>query len=232
MRKIELKKQLARMGIKVLGNYIRKRDVELATIKKSKTKIKTKTKTKNITLDQLNLEKWLKETKTKPTDWEKSWDLSDDQLGISEEEHTDEDGKFNEKEYLKDYEYAVHTFISNKFDECLDRYKSFKYPLTLYRGVKVESWDDIDFNNIGECWTTDINAADCYDDHKVKVKKSQIFVLKADVSKDDIDWLSTVSNNLNPSFGDDEQEVDLIKGRKIKVMSDDDENGENFIGTI
>lgn len=201
----------------------------IVAIKKVTAPKAANNKTKTITLDQLTLEKWLKETKTKPTDWEKQWDLTDDQLDISEEKHTDEDGNFNEKEYLKDYKSAVYTFISNKFDECLSKYKSFKYPLTLYRGIKVESWDDIDFKNIGECWTTDIDAADCYDEHEVKVEKSQLFILKTEVSKEDINWLGTITSNLNPSFGDDEQEVNLINGKKINILSDD---GESSIGTV
>jgi len=225
LSKVELKYQLEKMGVKVEGNYVKKSDIKKIfaneeSLGGSNTKYKiTQNKTQYFPLEKLTSETWLKATKSKPKDWVEAWDLSDYDLEISEEEHTNEKGKFNKKSYMNAYESACYSYVNRVVEDWIDEYKHMNFPLTLYRAISVPSDKDIDFKKLGIHWTTREESAQCYDSWKVeKPKESRDFIVKAKVLKTDVNWVGTLAVNINPSFGKDEQEIVLIPGKKIKVL--------------
>ena len=157
-----------------------------------------------------SLKDWMKAAKYSFNDMKNQWGIEDADImqkhGIEENDDTDE---AIEKAFADD--------VEKEYKDWQHKYDRLKFPLTLYRAVCVPKLEDIKLDKLGTDWSDDIESADCYHRHHAK-DNSSIFVVKALVKRTDIDWSATVWNNLNTSFGDKEQEINLIKGKSVQVV--------------
>lgn len=198
---------------------------------------------KNLSLDQMTYENWLKAVDTKHPadlgDWEEY--VSDQDLGVNESDFEDDDedlldegeeAQSAEDKYLEARGEAYGGYIKNRFDDWVWKYKSWKFPLTLYRAVCLKDYSELKRDALGTDWSDEKASAQCYHSH---LKSGEaLFTIVAEVGKDDIDWVVAMVNNLNPSFGEDEQEVNLLLGRKVKVVKVETPDGdeEGFTGNV
>lgn len=108
--------------------------------------------------------------------------------------------------------------LKEKYQDWMDKYYSFEYPLRLYRCVtlhkNVESIQE--FPNTGVYWTDREENAEC---HRGDFSKSMIpYTLACEVTVDDIDWERTLWSNMHYSIGDLEQEITLKPNRRIHLV--------------
>ena len=203
---------------------------------------------KSLSLDQMTYENWLDNINQKHPvdlgDWEEyvsDYDLGIDQGDFQDDEEEDieeedieegEEPQTAEDKYLEARREAYGHYIKSRFNDWVWKYKSWKYPLTLYRAVCLKSYDELKRDELGTDWSDDKDSAQCY--HKHLASGEDYYIIVAEVGKDDIDWAVNMVNNLNPSFGEAEQEVNLLPGRKVKVVKVEgpDDTEEGFTGNV
>lgn len=124
-----------------------------------------------------------------------------------------------------DYEDALvakyNSEMEDRFDDWLRKYKKFKFPLTVYRAISVPSIDKIDKKKLGPFWSDVRTSAYVYHDfnRSGKVNKGgEMYTLVGKANEKNIDWTFMMFNNMNRSFGDDEQEVNLIEKTPIEIV--------------
>jgi hypothetical protein len=169
---------------------------------------------KNVDPAGKTLQQWMKATGVTFGDMKMQWGLDDYDImrrhGIEEnEEDPDETSDQIEKAFAAD--------VYDKYEEWKYKYGKLKFPLTLYRAVCVKKLEDIKLNKLGTDWTDSLDSASCYHGH-IAPPGSTTFVIKAIVKRTDVDWSGTVWNNLNESFGEDEQEINLVRGKTVQVV--------------
>lgn len=183
---------------------------------------------KSLSLAQMTYENWLKainqEHPVDLGDWQDS--LSDSELNINQDDYE------SDEEYIEAADEAYAEYIIARFNDWVWKYKSWKFPLTIYRTICLKTYDELKRDELGTDWSDEEDSAHCYNKHLAS--GDNYYTLEAKVGKADIDWVVMMANNLNPSFGDDEQEVNLLPGRKVKVVKvegpDSDEKG--FVGNV
>lgn len=146
----------------------------------------------------------------------------------------DKDDFNSEDEYLEAWEDKFNEIIDDRFNDFKKKYNKLPNPLILYRAVKLKDISKLDRDNLGVYWTDNKNSADTYGEYSKS--NASIFILKAEVPKDNIDWDFTIKNNLNLNFGDEEQEINIDANSKIKVLDIYDDNdkslGISFVGNV
>jgi hypothetical protein len=188
---------------------------------------------KTLKWENISYENWLKTIDQHEQgyadlgDWEEYTDLPMDQ-DMDQSDYDDP-----EKQEERHEAYKRH--IRKEFDSWHRKYKSWKYPLKLYRAVCLKSIEDLDRKNLGTDWTDEIDSAQCYGKYRQE-KGDTFFVLVAEVGKDIIDWSSSFATNLNPSFGEDEQEVNLLYRKPVEIVDvldvDEKSLGISFTGNV
>lgn len=100
----------------------------------------------------------------------------------------------------------------SEWKKIVDFANSLSFPLTIYRGLKLKNEDALDVKNLGVNWTVDDNL---FFAPNSSFKNSN-YVLKGQITEDDIDWEETIQNfvyySLRPRYGFyPENEVTLKK---------------------
>ena len=100
----------------------------------------------------------------------------------------------------------------SEWKKIVDFANSLSFPLTIYRGLKLKNEDALDVKNLGVNWTVDDNL---FFAPNSSFKNSN-YVVKGQITEDDIDWEETVQNfvyySLRPQYGFyPENEVTLKK---------------------
>ena len=94
------------------------------------------------------------------------------------------------------------------YDDFVRVFSSWKFPLTIWRAVKLGSIEDLDTAKLGVAWTFRENMAIPYGG-----VGGENFILKARVPANSIDWDMTMELNL---YGG-EDEVRLIEGAPVQL---------------
>lgn len=100
----------------------------------------------------------------------------------------------------------------SEWKKIVDFANSLSFPLTIYRGLKLKNEDALDAKNLGVNWTVD----DTLFFAPNSSFKNSNYVLKGQITEDDIDWEETIQNfvyySLRPRYGFyPENEVTLKK---------------------
>lgn len=95
-----------------------------------------------------------------------------------------------------------------------------QFPLTIYRGLNLDSKEKVDLNNLGVNWTVD----DTLFFEKSAFSNCNI-ILEAVITEDIIDWPETIQNyiyySLRPNYGFyPEEEITLKKNYKPSQLKD------------
>lgn len=107
----------------------------------------------------------------------------------------------------------LDNITDGEWEDIEDYVNSIKFPLTIYRGLKVKSENDINLSNIGINWTID---DELFFDEDSAFKDSN-YVIVAKIDEDQVDWGETIQNyiyySLRPQEGRwAESEITLKKG--------------------
>ena len=114
-------------------------------------------------------------------------------------------GEFNKVEpalqYITDFiyggKYCYQDYLEMLqiyFDEILPLGESGE--VDIYRGVKLESEEDFDWNDIGNCWTYEWDSAIEFLKYFQEDKPGKPFILTASTDADNIDWILSICLNL------------------------------------
>lgn len=100
----------------------------------------------------------------------------------------------------------------SEWKKIVDFANSISFPLTIYRGLKLENEDALDVKDLGVNWTVD----DTLFFAPNSSFKNSNYVVKGQITEDDIDWEETIQNfvyySLRPQYGFyPENEVTLKK---------------------
>lgn len=100
----------------------------------------------------------------------------------------------------------------SEWKKIVDFVNSISFPLTVYRGLKLENEEALDVKDLGVNWTVD----DTLFFAPNSSFKNSNYVVKGQITEDDIDWEETVQNfvyySLRPQYGFyPENEVTLKK---------------------
>jgi len=168
---------------------------------------------KPIPLDGLTFDKWMKTFGVSLDSMKSQWGLEDEDL--RHRYHIEEDEE-NFNEVTDEIEAAFKADIGHKFNQWIGKFKYFKYPLTLYRALGLKDVKELKWNKLGTDWSDEIKSAQVYNTYYAPWGHNT-FVVRVEVKKSDVDWGPTIWNNLNESFGEAEQEINLRPGKKVKV---------------
>lgn len=100
----------------------------------------------------------------------------------------------------------------SEWKKIVDFANSLSFPLTIYRGLKLENEESLDVKDLGVNWTVD----DTLFFAPNSSFKNSNYVIKGQITEDDIDWEETIQNfvyySLRPRYGFyPENEVTLKK---------------------
>ena len=103
-----------------------------------------------------------------------------------------------------------------EWDKVLDFVNSLSFPLTIYRGLKVDNINEINLNDIGVNWTVD----DTLFFAPNSAFKNSNYIIQAVITEDDVDWAETIQNfvyySMRPKYGMyPESEITLKKTCKL-----------------
>ena len=107
----------------------------------------------------------------------------------------------------------LDNITDGEWEDIEDYVNSIKFPLTIYRGLKVKSENDINLSDIGVNWTID---EELFFDEDSAFKDSN-YVIVAKIDEEQVDWGETIQNyiyySLRPQEGRwAESEITLKKG--------------------
>jgi len=88
-----------------------------------------------------------------------------------------------------------------------------KFPLPVFRAVTLEDVHSLQTEGIGVYWTDSPSHAIAHwgQGH------GSTYIIEGEVEEDAVDWNEMIDANMDPSLGQDEQEIRLKKGAKIKL---------------
>ena len=127
--------------------------------------------------------------------------------------------KNNEEDFKKWLEYEMKFRFEEKQDEFDRLFSQGGGKITLYRAMKVtKSWvKSLTKPNakLGIYWSYEEDAAEPHWGYGGKT--SEDVLLQTSVTKDQVDWEGTYYANLSPSTGEEEKEMRLKEGVKIRL---------------
>jgi len=115
-------------------------------------------------------------------------------------------------------EKMVREEIERALDDALEGIAGMSDPLVLYRAIDVDPvdpatvWQHIRTRGIGVYWADEEDKAECHWGHG-----GPCVVLRASVPSKSVDWKGTLFARCQPSLGEEEQEIRLLKGRSVHV---------------
>lgn len=89
-----------------------------------------------------------------------------------------------------------------------------QFPLKLYRAVTLQDRNALNTEGIGIYWTDSESHAQAHWGHG----NGQVYVICAEITEDAIDWPNTIIANMAPSTGEDEQEIRLHPGARVRLV--------------
>jgi hypothetical protein len=119
--------------------------------------------------------------------------------------------------YLEDYETSLAMAaeeLEDRFNNLISQYFNLEYPIILYRAICTKTPKGIRRDDVGIYWSLDFEKADCYWAPPPPHNK---YVLECEVDENDIDWETTLLNNMRPITGEEEEEITLKEGAKIHI---------------
>ena len=120
----------------------------------------------------------------------------------------------NENESEEDYYFPTEQDAYNDVNETLDFFSRLPNPIPIWRSIKVESVDDIDFDYLGDSWSFDKESAISF----AKNQAGGNFLLSGLTNFSNVDWVETVRLWYLFSGTDDgyeENEIRIIDSDKI-----------------
>lgn len=114
---------------------------------------------------------------------------------------------FNENHY-----YGYRKPSESAYKELEQEYEWPKCEI-IYRAIRADSQEEIDFNKLGVYWTNVRDMASPYWGDKDK----SLYVIKAKIKPNTIDWLGLVEANMKMVYGG-EQEVKLLSNSELEVL--------------
>lgn len=127
--------------------------------------------------------------------------------------------------------------LMDRYQGYVYKYRNLKFPLSLYRSVQLEIKDiqklspaetkEIErYKKIGIYWTDQKSSAKPYGANH----KGKRYILKTVITDDSIiNWKETVQHNINPVWGEEEQEIQLYHNRTLTIESIEDESKKIII---
>lgn len=118
----------------------------------------------------------------------------------------------------------------SEWKKIVDFANSLSFPLTIYRGLKLKNEDALDAKNLGVNWTVD----DTLFFAPNSSFKNSNYVLKGQITEDDVDWEETIQNfvyySLRPRYGFyPENEVTLKKNFTLQNPELFRKDGNNLV---
>lgn len=142
------------------------------------------------------------------------------------------------EEYLEidNFDKDDDIFIDNSYDiEYLYRDLKNKETVTVYRLIKSDSLETIDFNKIGIFWSFNKDGVGAYDfavrnEFNKDLKNPIDFIFQAEVKVNDIDWRLLISSYL--IYGEEQSECSMKAGSSIVITHINDEKLDKKINAI
>lgn len=115
-----------------------------------------------------------------------------------------------------------HTEQSNMYDNWIYKYKRMKFPMTVYRviGLKAKNIDDIVNIELSKQWKKGVGIYWTDGEGQLEsywTEGGKDFTIRALVQEKDINWKGMLYNNMHPSIGESEAEIQVEEGTKIRL---------------
>lgn len=102
-----------------------------------------------------------------------------------------------------------------RFREWQYKYEAhLQFPLKLFRAVTLSDRSALTTKGIGIYWTDSESHAQAHWGHG----GGQVYVIAAEITEDAIDWPNTIIANMAPQTGEDEQEIRLHPGARMRLV--------------
>lgn len=123
----------------------------------------------------------------------------------------------DDEDHLKQVEEKAREFaedeLSNQYHEWMYKYRELQFPLMIYRALSINGLEDLKTDGVGVYWSDD---PDCAVPHWGG--GAPTYVLEGEIQEDAVDWPSTLNVNMDPGTGEDEQEIRLKPGARVRVV--------------
>lgn len=128
--------------------------------------------------------------------------------------------EYNDDEFIKGIckhaDYCIAQIIS-EFEEMSDNFNPGKL-ITLYRSIDgVNSIEDIDFDHIGQCWTTSVDYAEGVR-YYVGYANGKEYIIAGQTYVSNIDWIQSLRQQLCEPDENEIRVVDSSKMMNLKVL--------------
>jgi hypothetical protein len=124
----------------------------------------------------------------------------------------DVDENLSDEEKEKEYLRIAEAYLCDKFHEFLGEHDYRGSEFDIYRTISADDLKSIKFQGLGIYWSWDAHAAEAHWGHG-----GSCYTFRARVKEMDVNWDMTIFNNLYPSLGDEEKEVQLNPGVPIQL---------------
>lgn len=106
--------------------------------------------------------------------------------------------------------------MENRLRDWQYKYEAhLQFPLKLYRAVTLSDRNALNTEGIGIYWTDSESHAQAHWGHG---HGGHVYVICAEITEDAIDWPNTIIANMHPSLGEDEQEIRLHPGARVRLV--------------
>ena len=105
--------------------------------------------------------------------------------------------------------------LARAYEDWSYKYKHLiRFPLHVYRAVSLDTPQDLTTSGIGVYWTDSESHAQAH----WGGGQGQTYILHATITEDAVDWDGTIVSNMDPSLGEDEQEIRLKPGAYLTLL--------------
>ena len=109
--------------------------------------------------------------------------------------------------------------VEQEFNEWVKMYRKRKFPMKVWRVATLPQGIAslrTEQNEIGIYWTWNIDSAEAMNGTGVDGENN--WLLEGEIEEDAVDWFDTLTANLDPIHGDDECEITLKTGAKVRLL--------------
>lgn len=108
--------------------------------------------------------------------------------------------------------------LKAKYDDFVGFHQTHQFPKTVWRVISLpQGLETLRETGVGIYWSWDVDAAESHEGGGKYAKNN--WLLEASIQAKDIDWFYTLLANLQYMTGEDECEIRLKRGSKIKLVS-------------
>jgi hypothetical protein len=112
--------------------------------------------------------------------------------------------------------------VKKKYQDLCKHFSQMRFPLTVYRAIRVRDVDEIETTNFGECWAYQEDGAL---DYNSSSNDGEVFVFRGVIYNPGVvDWHTTLLNNfytsqmgVGPLHTGDEREIRIKKGAQVTI---------------